>query len=218
MDFSQAENTVARGHSKRVLPRGRQTFNGFLTLVITKEDSGHCGLENQWMQWDGRRDCVEPWYYCISLLPKQFLCTDVLAGISRRWDSGNQTIKHITRYLQATSTPGLVHVKSAVIHTWSIQHRKNVIATELSPAFYMIACWAGFPHKSASALMTVGAKQEAPIWNPEKKCVPQLAKNRLTGIIQLAKSPYFDTCIAPSIVKLMWPLGEQQQQKNKTKT
>lgn len=30
---------------------------------------------------------------------------------------------------------------------------------------------------------------------------------QLTGIIQLARSPYFETCIAPSIVKLMWPLG-----------
>lgn len=30
--------------------------------------------------------------------------------------------------------------------------------------------------------------------------------SKLTGIIQLAKSPYFDTCMAPSMVRLMWPL------------
>ncbi len=29
----------------------------------------------------------------------------------------------------------------------------------------------------------------------------------LTGIIQLARSPNLDTCIPPSIVRLMWPLG-----------
>lgn len=48
MDFSQAENTVAMEHSERALPRGQQAFNGFLTLVITKEDSGQCGLGTKW--------------------------------------------------------------------------------------------------------------------------------------------------------------------------
>lgn len=46
VDFSQAENTVVRGHSDGALPHG--AFNGLLTLVITKEDSGLRGLETNW--------------------------------------------------------------------------------------------------------------------------------------------------------------------------
>lgn len=43
VDFSQPENTVVRGHSEGALPHG--AFNGLLTSVITKEDSGLRGLE-----------------------------------------------------------------------------------------------------------------------------------------------------------------------------
>ena len=32
----------------------------------------------------------------------------------------------------------------------------------------------------------------------------------LTGIIQLARSPYFDTCIAPRIVMSTWPLQKKK--------
>ncbi len=45
-------------------------------------------------------------------------------------------------------------------------------------------------------------------------CKYQLASNStLTGIIQLARSPFLETCIAPSIVKCTWPL---QKKRNKT--
>lgn len=43
-------------------------------------------------------------------------------------------------------------------------------------------------------------------------CEMCVISTKLTGIIQLARSPNFDTCMAPSIVRLMWPLERMTRQ------
>ncbi len=78
---SSRKQLCARGHSVWALPHREQAFNGFLTLVITEEDYGHCGLKTNWPDETSSNNVGHPLYHGTH---KHALPLDPLTSISLR--------------------------------------------------------------------------------------------------------------------------------------
>lgn len=61
---SSRKQLCARGHSEWALTYCEQAFNGFLTLVITEKECGHCGLKTNWPDETSSNDVVHPLHCC----------------------------------------------------------------------------------------------------------------------------------------------------------
>lgn len=68
---SSRKQLCTAGHSCWALPHWEQAFNGFLTLVITEENRGHCDLKTNWPDETSCSNVFHPLYCgtCIHVLP-----------------------------------------------------------------------------------------------------------------------------------------------------